>query len=414
MNPGTRTGRTARTTRSRGASWIVCRAAAALLLPQAALPHAPITTTVQFDREIVHILDNHCVMCHFETGPAFPLLTYEQTYSARWKIRQDALDRHMAPWAAVPGYGEFANSNGLTQREIDFLVSWAESFGPRNNGEVYTAVADAPAAPKVIQAHFDPDRWALGPPDLRLALAADTVAPRPVVGPPLASAPHADAAAETRRATVDLKLRSDRWLKALEYKPRDRRAVHAVQFTIEETGQWLGTWTPWKGFTSLPEGLAYRLPAGSHLVADTLYYGPRRDHGGDGTLGLYFADQPSSHAVSNLILSAKAVGPGSPGKLLASTTLDADTTVLAVQPEVHPGLQSVEVFTRTPEGSRQVLLFAKAIPAAWPTPYIYSTPVALHKGAQLTVVEHYDAAAPDYSSPQQIRFMATSAGAHGS
>ena len=34
----------------------------------------------------------------------------------------------MSPWAAVPGYGDFANDNGLTQREIDFLVSWAESY----------------------------------------------------------------------------------------------------------------------------------------------------------------------------------------------------------------------------------------------------------------------------------------------
>jgi cytochrome c5 len=64
---------------------------------RAAFPHAQPTTTVQFDREIVHILDDHCVMCHTPGGPAFPLVTYEQTYAARWKIRQDALNRHTAP-----------------------------------------------------------------------------------------------------------------------------------------------------------------------------------------------------------------------------------------------------------------------------------------------------------------------------
>jgi hypothetical protein len=201
-------------------------------------------------------------------------------------------------------------------------------------------------------------------------------------------------APNTRRATIDLKLRSDRWLKAWDYKPRDRRAVHAARFTIQETGQWLGTWTPWHGFIALPQGLAYRLPAGSHLVADTLYYrsGPApADRGtGEGTLGLYFTDQPSRQAVTNLILSAKPVGPGSPGKLLATTTLETDTTVLAVEPEIHPGLRSIEIFARTPQGSRQVLLFAKAIPVDWPTPYIYATPVILHGGAQLTVIEHYD------------------------
>src|SRR4029077_17962793 len=117
-------------------------------------------------------------------------------------------------WAAVPGYGEFANSNGLTQREIDFLVSWAESFGPRNNGEVYTGVAESPAAPRVVRAHFDPDRWALGAPDVRLALAMNTVAASPGAG---RGGPGPDR--QTRRTIVDLKLHSDRWLRALEYKP---------------------------------------------------------------------------------------------------------------------------------------------------------------------------------------------------
>jgi hypothetical protein len=127
-------------------------------------------------------------------------------------------------------------------------------------------------------------------------------------------------------------------------------------------------------------------------------------------LGLYFADRPPRAAVTNLILSAKPVGSGSPGELLATTTLQTDTTVLAIQPEVRPGLQSLEISTRTPQGSRQILLFAKAIPAQWPTPYIYTTPVVLHKGAQLTVIEHYDAAAPGPATQQQIRFMALSSG----
>ena len=65
----------------------LCRALTCALVPQLALAHAPITTTVQFDREIVHVLDNHCVMCHDDGGLAFPLITYEETYTARWQIR---------------------------------------------------------------------------------------------------------------------------------------------------------------------------------------------------------------------------------------------------------------------------------------------------------------------------------------
>ncbi len=129
-----------------------------VLWPQAACSHAQVTTTVQFDREIVRVLDNHCVMCHVERGLAFPLITYEQTYAARWQIRMDALNGHMAPWAAVAGYGDFANDNALTQPEVDFLVSWAESFGPRNDGAVYSGVAADLKASKPVQAHVDLNR----------------------------------------------------------------------------------------------------------------------------------------------------------------------------------------------------------------------------------------------------------------
>src|SRR5688572_32928803 len=81
-----------------------------------ALHHETQTTTVLFDREIVRILDKHCVMCHVDNGPSFPLATYEQTWLRGRQIRAELLKRHMPPWPAVPGYGQFANDNGLTLR----------------------------------------------------------------------------------------------------------------------------------------------------------------------------------------------------------------------------------------------------------------------------------------------------------
>jgi Cu/Ag efflux protein CusF/cytochrome c5 len=321
-----------------------------------AFPHAQTTTTVQFDREIVHILDDHCVMCHGEKGLAFPLVTYEQTYAARWKIRQDVLARHMTPWAAVPGYGEFANDNGLTQREIDFLVSWAESFGPRNNGEVYTGIGTSRAP---VQAHFDARRWVLGNPDLQLTLPADTVA--------------AKQSDQVQRVSLDPALRGDRWLRGLEYKPSDGRVVHAVSFTIQETGEWLGSWTPWHPFFELPERLAYRLRAGSHLVAEIHSSGSAEPVTEQGSVGLYFAPQPSLRAVADIVVNA-----GAPKQL------EEDTTLLALQPEIHPGIQSIQVSARKPDGTRQILLFARNIPLEWPTPYVLRQPVSLPKGTQLS------------------------------
>jgi len=369
-------------------------------LPDPALAHAQPTTTVQFDREIVHILDNHCVMCHAEGAVAFPLVTYEQTYAARWKIRQDALDRHMAPWAAVPGYGEFANDNGLTQREIDFLVSWAESYGPRNNGQVDTGLIPSKAASHVVQAHFDAGRWALGSPDLLLTVSASTAVPRQLAvpqHPAVSRDPSLSREPAVIHTTLDLKLTADRWLRGMEYKPGDRRVVHAVSFSIQETGQWLGSWTPWHSFVSLPEGLACKLPAGSHISVEIHYQGVGATSVNQGSLGLYFASEASQRTLTSVELEAlptQSTTPAASRKLLASRTLEQDLNILSLQPQLLPGLQSIEVSARKPDGATQILLFARDIPPDWPTPYEFRRAVSLVKGTQLSVVEHFaDAAA---------------------
>ena len=57
--------------------------AACWIYPGEVLPHAATTNTVLFDREIVRILNEHCVMCHAEGGPSFSLATYEETWLQR-------------------------------------------------------------------------------------------------------------------------------------------------------------------------------------------------------------------------------------------------------------------------------------------------------------------------------------------
>ena len=71
----------------RKASWTIALVAvAALVCARHASSHETVNTTVLFDREIVKILNSHCVMCHAEGGPSFPLATYEDAWLQRRKI----------------------------------------------------------------------------------------------------------------------------------------------------------------------------------------------------------------------------------------------------------------------------------------------------------------------------------------
>jgi hypothetical protein len=323
--------------------------------------HETLTTTVLFDREIVRILNKHCVMCHTQDGPAFPLETYEQTWLEGRKIRASVIARQMPPWGAVPGYGQFINDNSLTLRETQFIVSWVEGLGPRNAGTVFTNVADSSKPREPVRAKADFGHWQLGAPSLTRQLESST-------------------------NVIDLGLTSERRLRGIEYMPGDRHGVRAAFFTVKETGQWIGSWTPWFGFMETPANTAYRLPAGAHVVAEIYYRDAKQRVTDRGTLGLYFADKPSPNTISDFVLDAKTPTQGT--RFRAEVTLPADTHAVALRVESAPGVKSIEVDERKANGQTEVLLFAKDVPEDWPTPYIFKTPVLLHRGSVLSVTSY--------------------------
>jgi hypothetical protein len=338
--------------------------------------HETLTTTVLFDREIVRILNNHCVMCHFEDGPSFPLETYEQTWLQGRKIRSAVIARHMPPWSAVPGYGQFANDNSLTLRETQFIVSWVEGLGPRNSGTVFTNVIDASGKPRAaVRATPEFTHWQLGQPDLALQLEPISIA--------------ANEANRVKQVVIDPGLKTARRLRALEYMPGDRRVVRAAAFSIQETGQRIGAWTPWYGFMQLPGGVAFQLPAGAHIVAEIHYKGAKDAVVYRSTLGLFFTDKPGANMISDLVLGAQDAGKDR--RFRGETRLTADTRIVALHLELQ-GAKSVEVSARRSDGGTDVLLFAKDFQNDWPTPYIFKQPVLLRRGAVLSITSYGGAA----------------------
>ena len=357
---------------------LVLGAAAALVVvttvvwPVGVQSHGSITTTVLFDREIVRVLNDHCVMCHMDQGPAFPLETYEQTWTRRPGIRASVLAHQMPPWAAVPGYGSFANANNLTLRESQFVVSWVEGLGPRNAGKVFLNVANPAALTEPVRATAAHVNHWREEPDIKVELPATAVPAR-----------QADSVVNV---TVDLGLTSPRRVRRLEFMPGDRRVVRAAAFFLEQTGQWLGSWTPWYGFVNAPQGAAFQLPRNARVVAQLHYRGTSEAVSDRGTVGLSFAQggQPISDIALRQAPNATA------SRARATTRLTESTRVWALIPRVAPGLTSIQVTARTPDGGTNVLLFARNPPAEWPTPYILSSPVMLPAGTELSVAARYD------------------------
>jgi hypothetical protein len=326
-----------------------------------------VTTTVLFDREIVRILNQRCVMCHMDKGLAFPLETYEQTWLQGRAMRASVLRRHMPPWSAVAGYGEFVNDNHLTLRESQFVVSWVEGLGPRNGGKVFLNVVDPnAAATREVRAAPHTDHWQLGEPDLLRPLQPIAI--------------DAKATDTTKRVVVDLGLTATRQVRGLEFMPGDRRVVRAATFSLESTGQWLGSWTPWHSHVDLPDDVAYRLPVQSRIVVDIYYRGTSEQATDRSTLGVFFMSNPESRTPNPEIKAATDLVVDS------RVRLTRDMRVWAIQPEIVSGLSTLEVSARRPDGGTEVLLALTDPSAEWPTPYLLKTPKLLSRGTEVFVV----------------------------
>ena len=112
----------------------------------------------------------------------------------------------------------------------------------------------------------------------------------------------------------------------------------------------------------------------------------------EGRLGLFFDNAPSLRAATELVLDARPVSGSR--ELRGTSRLGSETRVWAIQPEVVPGLSSLEVSARRPDGGTDVLLALVDPPVAWPTPYLLKTPRLLARGTEVFVVARSPAGLP--------------------
>jgi len=335
--------------------------ATGVLWPNAAQSHNPVTTTVLFNREVSKILNAKCAQCHRSGGMAMPLQTFEQVRPWAQAIKEEVLARHMPPWFAEEGYGAFANGGELTARERDFLISWIEGGTPEGSGDPSPFVDHS--------AHWmlgDPDRILRGP-----VTSAIKVAPRGFV-----------------RFILDPDFPVRMLLRAIDFKPGDSRA-RAAFFSLAETGEYLGAWTPWHPSTELPPQTALLVPARAKIAVDVWYGRATPDRSFPSSVALYLAKGRPSTVTSRAILSVRT-----PGTAVARVmrTVPRATTLVALRPEMGPGARSLEVKAVTPDGAVLPLLWIRTYRPDWPAPVIFASPVSLPAGSTIQAIGHFDPA----------------------
>jgi hypothetical protein len=148
--------------------------------------------------------------------------------------------------------------------------------------------------------------------------------------------------------------------------------------------------------------MAIKLPAQSRIVMRIRYRKNGEAAADRSSVGLYFAKDSISKLVRNVTVNAPATVLPPNAEVLrvkASYTINESTDVVAVRPLLFPFAKSVEVAAYRPDGSVEVLIWAKDYRFDWQPTYFFKKPIALPKGARLEVTAYLDNSENNRNNP---------------
>ena len=266
----------------------------------------------------------------------------------------------MPPWKAAPHVGvKFKDARTLSEQDIATLVAWSEADAPEGNP------ADLPTPPKF------PDDWQLGPPDLIVDMGADFAVP-------------ADGDDIYRCFVVPTGLDQDRYVRAVEFRPGNRRVVHHILAYVDTSGKarerdradpgpgyscfggpgepihgGLGGWAPGNLPSELDEGIGRSLPGKSDVIVQVHYHPRGKAETDRSKIGIYFSRKP----VKKSLHWAVAINPGlelPPGQsnveVKAGWEVPVDVTIHNVSPHMHLLGHDMLMSVKFPDGRVQDLI----------------------------------------------------------
>lgn len=376
-----------------------------MVLLLAMVLQAPPRAAMEYGRDVAPILARHCVACHRagQVGP-FALDSYPAAKQRAKTIAAVTLRRYMPPWKASHLAGaELLGERRLTPAQIAVLQAWAAT-GAREG---------APVAPPMVPENSG---WALGSPDLVLEMKE----------------PFAVAAEGTdvyQCFVIPLALKASQWVRAFEFAPGSRRAVHHALFFVDSSGTArerdaaepgpgyrcfglpgflptasLGGWSPGNGAYEMPPGTAQPLRRGANLVLQIHYHTTGKPEQDQSRLGLYFATSPPTKSLFDVALVSRQIDIAAGNRAYRvrdAITLPVAVDLMGVIPHAHYVARQMRGWATLPTGRRLNLLEILDWDFNWQQNYRYAKPVRLPADTRLEMEFIYDNSAQNPRNPSQ-------------
>jgi tetratricopeptide (TPR) repeat protein len=372
-------------------------------------PHDAAPPPVTFSHQIAPILYKNCSTCHHPGGEGpFSLLSYAD--ARRWapQIVRVTQNHFMPPWLPEPGYGDFADQERLSAKDIELIRRWASSGTPEGNP------SEAPPAP-----HYS-TTWQLGTPDLVLSVKNPTHVP-------------ASGKDVWINFVLPYPLQQTHYIRAMQILPGTPQVIHHANIEIDRTASLRHanpkTWQQglpgmelvvysgnafdpdshfllWKSDTPVlvePKNMPWRLDPGNDLILNMHLKPTGKPEVAEAKVGLYFTDRPPTAHPILLELeddSALDIPPGDPNYVIQDQLkLPVDVQVLAVYPHSHYTGKDLQGYAVLPNGQKKWLIWIRNWDVDRQAVYNYRRPIFLPKGTVLHIHYTFDNSANNIHNP---------------
>ncbi len=362
--------------------------------------------SVTFNKDIAPLVFEHCASCHRpgEVAP-FSLLGYRDVSKRAELVRTVTSERAMPPWKADSQSAHFADERRLSDAQIDLIAQWVKAGAPE--GEP----GDLPPTPKFTEG------WQRGEPDLVVTMAE----PYTLV---------AQGADEYRCFVLPVEVPSGKYIKAIEYRPGNRRIVHhavlatlpqrAAQAKLDEgdgksfrsglapPGQLLpgrlAFWTPGMVSKPLPDGFAAHWSNDNSLILQLHLHPSGKPETEQSSIGFYFTDEKPRGRLRLIVMSNNKIDipPGEADfEVTKSLTLPNEVDLYGVFPHMHLLGRTMRVTATLPDGTTQPLISIGDWNFNWQHYYQYASPLHLPAGTRLDGRWTYDNSEGNPANPSQ-------------
>jgi hypothetical protein len=353
--------------------------------------------TITFSKDVAPIFQAKCQNCH-HPGAAAPmsLTTYEEARPWARSIRLRVQNREMPPWHLdkTVGIRKYKNDISLSDKEIAIITAWIDG------GAVQGNPADMPP-PRTFAPE---DVWHIGKPDLVV----------PMNGEHKMYAKGPDWWIDY---FADVTLDEDRYIKAMEIRPGNRRIVHhVVMYVIEpdappgtpETGVNLHEYAVGKYGDTFNESTGRLLKKGSRLRFDMHYFANGEEATDRTEMAFIFYPkgfvpkyEVKSIAFRNLPNDELEIAPNTVTRHDGYFRLTKPTRIDAFQPHMHMRGKGLTLEAINLDNTVTVLSSVDHFDFNWHIAYLYGDDVAplLPAGTVLHIIGIHDNTSANRRNP---------------